>query len=392
MNCHQCHKITKAAINCKGCGIISYCSKICQISHWEKSHYLECKQLATSQFIIGGTIGNKIRSVNILDYSRTGEQLGSGAYGTVLKVQHIRTLCFYAMKIINKVNAINCKVLFGIQSEIETLSALDHCCIIHLEGWAEDKDNIYCIFEIAESNLYKASKFAIYSESDLKEKFIQICNAVYFLHSNGYIHRDIKPENILLKKGEIKLSDFGCCGKISVPSKRSCGTLEYTAPEVFEKKCCISRQLDIWSLGILLYELYHKYSPFKGKNNSETIKLIIKGTMPIFAPRISAGLKDLICRLLCKNPAKRPRWDEIWTHQWIIEWKARRPLHVMFNKPAQKEVLDEDPGNENNDDSDDDSDRFSKYSSPSPNTPKQKLFSGLQKGQKNLFQSVFIAK
>ena len=93
-------------------------------------------------------------------------------------------------------------------------------------------------------------------------------NAIYFLHQNNYIHRDIKPENILLFENDVaKLCDFGWCVEFKdEPRNTFCGTTEYMAPEMLNQKK-YGKEIDVWSLGILLYEMLHGHSPFKPDKN-----------------------------------------------------------------------------------------------------------------------------
>jgi serine/threonine protein kinase len=96
--------------------------------------------------------------------------------------------------------------------------------------------------------------------------FIQTASAVHFLHQNNLIHRDIKPENLLLdENGNVKLCDFGWCADLKEGSRLTfCGTYEYMAPEVL-KESPYDSGIDVWGLGILLYELIEGQSPFKVK-------------------------------------------------------------------------------------------------------------------------------
>lgn len=101
--------------------------------------------------------------------------------------------------------------------------------------------------------------------------FIQVVNAIAFLHENNFVHRDIKPENLLLDANHnLKLCDFGWCVSLGNGERATfCGTYEYMAPEIIQE-VPYNKSIDVWSLGILLYELMHGYSPFRAINDSKT--------------------------------------------------------------------------------------------------------------------------
>lgn len=144
------------------------------------------------------------------------------------------------------------------------------------------------------------------SEEEAFEIFIQVCSAIHFLHSLHLVHRDLKPENLLFaEENKVKLCDFGWCAEIQSGERETfCGTYEYMAPEIIKEKP-YNTSIDIWSLGILLYELIHGYSPFravKGKDDShkEIFKNIIKCEFKI-EKQISAECADLIKGFIVKS-------------------------------------------------------------------------------------------
>jgi serine/threonine protein kinase len=110
-------------------------------------------------------------------------------------------------------------------------------------------------------------------EKESFKYFIQVTAAVQFLHSIGLAHRDIKPENILLDEDRnVKLCDFGWCVDVSKGERMTfCGTYEYMAPEIVDEKY-YDYSIDVWSLGVLLYEMIHGFSPFRpNKKNSKIL-------------------------------------------------------------------------------------------------------------------------
>lgn len=148
--------------------------------------------------------------------------------------------------------------------------------------------------------------------------FIKVCESVAFMHSNKMIHRDIKPENILLDENlSPKLCDFGWSVELKKNEKRQtfCGTYEYMAPEIFESENYFSA-VDVWSLGILLYELFHQRSPFVGNSIFSIYKNIIKENI-LFDVGFGLEAQDLVKRILILNPLERPTVKEILEHAFI---------------------------------------------------------------------------
>jgi serine/threonine protein kinase len=157
------------------------------------------------------------------------------------------------------------KTLKGIYTEIDIQSRINHPNIIRLLYVKERSESFDLVMEFAKyGNLYHYIKKHSYLSEDKSFKFfIQVVNAIYFLHKNDLIHRDIKPENILLFDDCVKLCDFGWCTRLDGGNRGTfCGTAEYMSPEMVNKEE-YSKDIDIWSLGILLYEMIHGHSPFK---------------------------------------------------------------------------------------------------------------------------------
>lgn len=127
-------------------------------------------------------------------------------------------------------------------------------------------DVIYIVMEYCEQGILANILIGPMRENIIKYYFKQLINGIIFLHSNGYVHRDIKPENIMLTDNyrTIKIGDFGFCEKNKITENDFyCGTLIYMAPEmIFAQK--YDKRIDIWSAGMVLYEMFYGYHPFKG--------------------------------------------------------------------------------------------------------------------------------
>ena len=269
------------------------------------------------------------------------QELGSGSFGRVYLIKHNITNEEYALKVIEKKKLIQ---MYGkadiIKNEINIQSKLFHENIIRLYNVYEDENNINFIMEYAKNgNLYELlsqpENKQGFDEQRAFDYFIQVVNAVYYLHQNNIIHRDIKPENILLgKKGLLKLCDFGWAKELNLENRSTfCGTVEYMAPEIVGSEN-YDYGVDIWSLGILLYELIFGHSPFKAKNMKSVI-LNIKSHDLTYNESITPECKDIIKKILNTNPQKRLKLKDILDHPFVKKYSknylCRKVLEFDYN-------------------------------------------------------------
>ena len=254
------------------------------------------------------------------------QELGSGSYGRVYLIKHNKTNEEYALKVIDKKKLMQ---MYGridiIKNEINIHSKLSHENIIRLYNVYEDENSINLILEYAKNgNLYELlsqpeNKKGL-DEQRAFDYFIQVVNAVYYLHQNNIIHRDIKPENILIgKKGLLKLCDFGWAKELTLENRSTfCGTVEYMAPEIVGSEN-YDFGVDIWSLGILLYEMVIGHSPFKAKNMKSVI-LNIKSHDLTYEKPLSRECRNLIEKILNINPQKRLKIKDILEHPFVKKY------------------------------------------------------------------------
>jgi len=193
--------------------------------------------------------------------------IGSGAFGDVYLVKNTLDGKLFAIKQLSrekvKENGIDSEIVYR---EINTHFKLIHKNIARLFDYFEDNKAFYLIMEYVDNGTLfnKIQKTNGMPEEKALKYFVQVSAAIFFLHENQLIHRDIKPENCLIDKSDnVKLCDFGWTVEISKGERITfCGTYEYMAPEII-KEIPYNHMIDVWSLGVLLYELIHSFSPFR---------------------------------------------------------------------------------------------------------------------------------
>ncbi|XP_042175771.1 serine/threonine-protein kinase SIK2 isoform X2 [Oncorhynchus tshawytscha] len=229
--------------------------------------------------------------------------------------------CQVAIKIIDKTR-LNPSNLEKIYREVQIMKLLNHPHIIKLYQVMETKDMLYIVTEYAKNGEmfdYLTSNGRM-SEDEAQKKFGQILTAVDYCHRHHIVHRDLKTENLLLDANmNIKLADFGFGNFYNAgePLSTWCGSPPYAAPEVFEGKEYEGPQLDIWSLGVVLYVLVCGSLPFDGPSLPALRQRVTEGRfrIPFF---MSQDCENLIRRMLVVDPAKRISVAQIKQHRWML--------------------------------------------------------------------------
>lgn len=209
-------------------------------------------------------------------------------------------------------------------SEIKIHRSLNHPNVVGFEHFFEDYENVYILLEMCSNQtmneLIRRRKRL--TELEVQCYMIQILSALKYLHKHRVIHRDLKLGNLFISdKMEIKLGDFGLATKLEYDGERKrtiCGTPNYIAPEILEGKRGHSYEVDVWSLGVIMYTLLIGKPPFE-TNDVKTTYRRIKMNAYSFPEHviISTQAKDLITRILNNDPAKRPTLDEILAHEFF---------------------------------------------------------------------------
>ncbi|XP_060755488.1 serine/threonine-protein kinase SIK2-like [Neoarius graeffei] len=246
--------------------------------------------------------------------------LGKGNFAVVKLARHKVTKTQVAIKIIDK-TCLDASDLEKLNREVKIMKLLNHPHIIRLYQVMETKNMLYIVTEYANNGEmfdYLACNGHL-SEEEARKTFWQILSAVEYCHRHHIVHRDLKAENLLLDSNmNIKLADFGF-GNFFIPGKPLntwCGSPPYAAPEIFKGKEYEGPQLDIWSLGVVLYVLVCGSLPFDAASLPALKQRVVEGhfRIPYF---MSQECENLIRKMLVVDPAKRISLAQIKQHCWM---------------------------------------------------------------------------
>jgi len=270
----------------------------------------------------------------ITDLYEIGDTLGTGHFSKVKLGIHKETREKVAIKIITKPTGSKIAML---EAEVNILTACDHPNVVKLHLICDTPDTLYLVLELLTGGelFDRIIAKGHYSEADARKLTITLLDCLAYLHSKGIAHRDLKPENILLKDTSedavIKVTDFGL-SKIfaddthgEVIMKTACGTPGYVAPEVLTHEA-YSSQVDLWSVGVIVYILLCGFPPFYGDNDAQMFKKIKAGQYKFLAPYwdpISADAKDFVAKLLVVDNKKRMTATEALKHKWLMPETAK---------------------------------------------------------------------
>ncbi|XP_047541120.1 serine/threonine-protein kinase MARK2-like isoform X5 [Vanessa atalanta] len=246
--------------------------------------------------------------------------IGKGNFAKVKLAKHVPTGKEVAIKIIDKTQ-LNPGSLQKLFREVRIMKMLDHPNIVKLFQVIETEKTLYLVMEYASGGevfdylvLHGRMK-----EKEARAKFRQIVSAVQYCHQKRIIHRDLKAENLLLD-GEmnIKIADFGFSNEFTPGAKLDtfCGSPPYAAPELFQGKKYDGPEVDVWSLGVILYTLVSGSLPFDGSTLRELRERVLRGKyrIPFY---MSTDCEHLLKKFLVLNPAKRASLESIMRDKWM---------------------------------------------------------------------------
>mmetsp|Transcript_39907 Transcript_39907/g.78153 ORF Transcript_39907/g.78153 Transcript_39907/m.78153 type:complete len:564 (+) Transcript_39907:113-1804(+) len=258
-----------------------------------------------------------------------GKKLGTGSYAVVKEGMNKATRERFAVKIIDKKHAKETRL----KSEVALMGQVDHPNCVKLWDVFSDAERLSLVLDLLTGGtvLDRILEIESFSEVSAASVMVDVLNALHYLHNIGITHRDLKPENLLYVTSDptspqynvIKIVDFGLAKLQNDKSSLQtvCGTPYFIAPEILEEKhATYGAEVDVWSLGVILYFMLCGFHPFDDAKYPVMFHNIKKGRYTFPSPfwdDISDGAKDYIGKSLTVDPAKRPTALQCMDHHWI---------------------------------------------------------------------------
>ena len=243
------------------------------------------------------------------------DKLGEGGMGVVYRARYVKNDRIVAVKLVPS-SITDATVLARFERETQLLKTLRHPNIVHTFGGKTEGDQRFYAMELIEGgNLDEliAERGRLSTDTTVAYA-LQMCSGLAYAHDKGIVHRDIKPGNFLISKdGHLKLADFGlatvaAANKLTATGK-TMGTFRYMAPEQIRGKPDPCPQTDLYSLGIVLFEMLTGKTPFDAETPAEVLHMHLKTPAPrvvSLAPDVPRALDELVHRLMEKRVEDRP--------------------------------------------------------------------------------------
>jgi len=262
-----------------------------------------------------------------------GRFLGKGGFARCYEFTSLDSKKLFAGKVVLKDSLKKSRTKQKLMSEIKIHRSVRHTNIVAFEHFFEDSDNVYILLEMCSnqslSEMIRRRKRL--TELEVQCYMVQLVAALKYLREHCIVHRDLKLGNMFLsEKMEIKLGDFGLATKVDFEGEKKrtiCGTPNYIAPEVLDNRIGHSYEVDIWSLGVVMYTLLIGKPPFETSDVKTTYRRIRMNayTFPENVP-ISPQARALITQILVTDPARRPTCDQIMASNFFNQGNAIPPL------------------------------------------------------------------
>mmetsp|Transcript_12033 Transcript_12033/g.33840 ORF Transcript_12033/g.33840 Transcript_12033/m.33840 type:complete len:934 (-) Transcript_12033:498-3299(-) len=273
-----------------------------------------------------------------------GRMLGKGGFAAVYELQNMGDGVVVAGKVISKESLQKSRARQKLETEISIHQRLKHPHIVRFLRSFEDSTNVYLLLECCTGRTLAdllRSRMRL-NEAEVAGLMTQTIDAIQSLHEQRIIHRDLKLSNLFLdREGRIKVGDFGLACQLTHDSERKttiCGTPNYIAPEVLSGKEGHSYEVDVWSLGVVIYTLLVGKPPFETSDVRSTYRRIRSNAyyFPEGVP-LSDAATDLIRKILRTEPETRPTLAEMLHHPFFTRFApppAGSQPSLLYSKPS----------------------------------------------------------
>ncbi|KAA0176329.1 hypothetical protein FNF27_02026 [Cafeteria roenbergensis] len=270
-----------------------------------------------------------------MTYERLHE-LGKGGFARCFQFRCIERATDIAGKVVAKASLTRERARLKLLTEIRVHRAMTHARVVRFESFFEDDNNVYMMMELCPNGSLAdmvRSRGAL-SETEARGYMLQLVDACRYLHHHGIIHRDLKLGNVFLAGDmTLRVGDFGLATKLMTKQERKrtvCGTPNYIAPEVLDAgEEGHSFEVDVWSLGVILYTMLVGRPPFETRDVKQTYALIRRASFD-FPPssHVSPEAKDLVRAMLTVDPARRPPLTAVLRHPFFTGATAFVPVSM----------------------------------------------------------------
>jgi serine/threonine protein kinase len=227
------------------------------------------------------------------------------------------------------------------EREVRVQQNINHPNLVRVLDVVYHPDLIFLIMEYCPNGdlcQYIADRLRL-DEVESRRIFVQLVDALVYLHARSIAHRDLKPNNILMDQfSNPKIADFGLCHYTDAKSllNTPCGSIFYAAPEILSEQEYNGQLSDVWSLGVVLYSMLTSALPWTSTNQALVLKQILNGDLSL-SLIISTDIYHLLSKMLTFTPEFRPTMMQVSQHPWVSDDKMMigRSQHQLGSDESQ---------------------------------------------------------